>query len=326
MSNKHNIHLKALTTYLQAFKKLKRGTTKYGKAPHKPVLLLSVLQGFQNKLITQNRITITPELLFLFKTNWSNLVNTQHVCTFALPFFHLKGEKFWNLIPKPGFEAVLNIKESMSSLTELNAAVLCAVLNEDLYGLMKDEQSNLILQQFLIDEFFADTKTKYRNPGSAQQTMFDNLEGKILHEPAAAYRAEIKKLIEEKNEEEIFIRGSLFKREIPKIYNNTCCISGMKIDAVINVSMIDACHIVPFAESYDDTITNGIALCPNLHRAFDRGLISIDNDYRVVISNKFKEETSNYGIGIFAGKQINLPSNPKFYPSLENFGRHRGRF
>ncbi len=326
MSNKHNIHLKALTTYLQAFKKLKRGTTKYGKAPHKPMLLLSVLQGFQNKLITQNRITITPELIFLFKTNWSNLVNTQHVCTFALPFFHLKGEKFWHLVPKPGFEAVLNIKESMSSLTELNAAVLCAVLDEDLYSLMKEEQSNLILQQFLIDEFFADTKTKYRNPGSAQQTMFDDLEGKILHEPAAAYRAEIKKLIEEKNEEEIFIRGSLFKREIPKIYNNTCCISGMKIDAVINVSMIDACHIVPFAESYDDTITNGIALCPNLHRAFDRGLISIDDDYRVVISNKFKEETSNYGIGIFAGKQINLPANPKFYPSLENFGRHRGRF
>lgn len=33
--------------------------------------------------------------------------------------------------------------------------------------------------------------------------------------------------------------------------------------AITNVSMVDACHIVPFSEGYDDTLTNGIALCPN---------------------------------------------------------------
>jgi putative restriction endonuclease len=104
----------------------------------------------------------------------------------------------------------------------------------------------------------------------------DELEDKVLNESPEIYKKEIKVLIEQKNEDEIFLRGSLFKREIPKIYNNTCCISGMRIDATINVSMIDACHIVPFNESYDDTVTNGIALCPNLHRAFDRGLIAID--------------------------------------------------
>ncbi len=324
----NTLYLNTLATYLQAFKKLKRGNTPYGLAPHKPILLLSVLQGFQNKLITQNQISITPELVFLFKANWTALVNTPFVCNFALPFFHLHKEKpkYWHLVPKSGFEVMLSAMESISSFTALNGAVQYATLDEDLFELMKETTSNGILQQFLIDTYFPSTKSNFSNSSGEQKKLFDDLEGKILHEPATAYRAEIKKLIAEQNEEEIFIRGSLFKREIPKIYNNTCCISGMKIDAVINVSMIDACHIVPFAESYDDTITNGIALCPNLHRAFDRGLISIDDDYRVVISNKFKEETSNYGIGIFAGKQINLPANPKFYPSLENFGRHRGRF
>jgi len=73
--------------------------------------------------------------------------------------------------------------------------------------------------------------------------------------------------------EEVFIRSGIFKREIPKLYNNTCAISQLRIDATANISMVDACHIVPFSEAYDDTLTNGIALCPNLHRAFDRGLI-----------------------------------------------------
>jgi putative restriction endonuclease len=36
-------------------------------------------------------------------------------------------------------------------------------------------------------------------------------------------------------QEEVFIRGGLFKREIPKIYNNTCAITGLRIDAITNI-------------------------------------------------------------------------------------------
>jgi putative restriction endonuclease len=144
----------------------------------------------------------------------------------------------------------------------------------------------------------------------------------ILKEDPAEYRKEIKELLEQKNEEEIFLRGSLFKREIPKIYNNTCCISGMKIDASISVSMIDACHIIPFSKSFDDTIGNGIALCPNLHRAFDRGLIGIDENYKVIVSSNFKEAPGNYSIMAFARKEIRLPKENKYYPRIENLQAH----
>jgi putative restriction endonuclease len=40
--------------------------------------------------------------------------------------------------------------------------------------------------------------------------------------------------------------------------------------------MVDACHIVPFYKTYNNHPTNGIALCPNLHRAFDKGAIAVD--------------------------------------------------
>jgi putative restriction endonuclease len=96
----------------------------------------------------------------------------------------------------------------------------------------------------------------------------------------------------------------------------------MRIDATISISMVDACHIVPFSVSYDDTITNGIALCPNLHRAFDRGLIAIDEDYKVVVSNSFKEEENNYSIRAFESKTINLPTIESYFPTTNNFLWH----
>jgi len=221
------------------------------------------------------------------------LVTSNHDCRFALPFYHLISDKFWILIPKTGFKNILRLKAGMRSFASLNAAVDCAIIEDDLLSLMKEKNSNNILQQFLLDEYFPETKINFSNSSGEQQKMFDEIEGKILHEDAAEYRKEIQQLMLQHNEEEIFLRGSLFKREIPKIYNNTCCISGMKIDSTINISMVNACHIIPFSESFNDTIKNAIALCPNLHRAFDIGLIAIDGNYRVVVSDSFREDKTS---------------------------------
>ncbi|WP_122027871.1 HNH endonuclease [Chryseobacterium sp. 6424] len=81
-----------------------------------------------------------------------------------------------------------------------------------------------------------------------------------------------------------------------------------------------------FSEGYDDTLTNGIALCPNLHRASDRGLISISDDYKVIINKNFVEKPSIYNISQFAGNKISLPINSNFHPALDNLYQHRKRF
>lgn len=310
-----------LLKYLKAFEKL-RIDRSHGVAPHKPILLLSVLQTFQNELNDCQRIYITPEIVALFKSNWNLLVTSNHDCRFALPFYHLTSDKFWKLIPKSGFENILRLSASMRSFANLNAAIDCAIIENELLVLMKDNKSNGILQQFILDEYFPNSKSNFNNSVGGQQKLFDEIENKILNESSKEYRQEIKKLMQQKNEEEVFLRGSLFKREIPKIYNNTCCISGMRIDATIAISMVDACHIVPFSVSFDDTITNGIALCPNLHRAFDRGLIAINEDYKVVVSKNFKEKENSYSIRAFENKIINLPSIESYFPTANNFLWH----
>jgi putative restriction endonuclease len=314
-----------LAKYISNFKKLKRGVTKYGLAPHKPVLLISILQAIKAKIIKENEINISPELICLYKSNWNSLVITKHVCNFALPFFHLSKEKkkFWHIISNPGFESALTLKESISSLNELNGYISIAKLNDDLFALAQNETANKYLQQVLLQEYFPDNTLGVDKNANWQLDLFNDIEQKILHEPSEIYRKEIKRLIVQKDEEEIFLRGSIFKREIPKIYNNTCCISGMRIDASIAVSMVDACHIIPFSVSYDDTVTNGIALCPNFHRAFDRGLIAIDENYQVMVSNSFREDETAYSIKVFEGKEIKLPNLKSYYPLKENFDWHR---
>ncbi|MBL7997200.1 MAG: HNH endonuclease [Candidatus Kapabacteria bacterium] len=311
-----------LQKYLRLFEKL-RIDKAHGIAPHKPILLISILQSVQNGIQDTNRIYITAELVAIFQSNWNQLVTTKHDCRFALPFYHLTSDKFWKLIPKSGFENLLQVSASMRSFANLNAAVEYACIDEELYSLMKDKNTSNILIQFLLDTYFPQSKGNFIPSIDGEGGLIRDIEEKILHEPSVEYRQEIEKLIEQKNEEEVFMRGSIFKREIPRIYNNTCCISGMRIDASTSISMIDACHIVPFSISYDDTVTNGIALCPNLHRAFDRGLISIDQNYHVIVSSSFIESVSNYSITAFTGKEIQLPKENKYYPLQENLLWHR---
>jgi len=116
-----------------------------------------------------------------------------------------------------------------------------------------------------LDEYFIGSKVKFSHGTSRANQLLADTRNIIFNEPPSEYRRAVKQLIDRKDDEEVFLRGSLFKREIPRIYGNRCCISGLKIDNTYNISMIDACHIVPFSKSYDDTVSNVIALCPNFN-------------------------------------------------------------
>lgn len=312
-----------LHNYLKSFAKLRRDY-KNGGAPHKPVLLLSIIQLIRRKEISSNRIEITPELLLEFKSIWSQFVTGSHIANFSLPFFHMRSEPFWELVCKPGFSLPLTSSHSIKSLSTLRECLQYAQIDTDLFKLMQEPQTSLILEKALLQQYFPDTQQNVQ----AESYWFREVEQQILNEDQIQYVARINELQHElpKNlfEEEIFARGGVFKREIPKIYGYQCAISGMRVEAAeINVQLIDACHIVPFALSKNDTITNGISLCPNLHRAFDRGLITLNDDYSVVVSSKIKEYESPYSLMQFHRKSIHLPQNNRFYPAPENLNWHR---
>lgn len=98
----------------------------------------------------------------------------------------------------------------------------------------------------------------------------------------------------------------------------------MKLVSTFGYSLIDACHIRPFSDNQDDKVTNGIALCPNLHRAFDRGLIGIDSDYKVLVSDQiFEDKAHPYGLEKLRGSKILLPNEKHLRPNMENLEWHR---
>jgi len=100
----------------------------------------------------------------------------------------------------------------------------------------------------------------------------------------------------------------------------------MKVEFNNRASLIDACHIQPFAHSFDDTIRNGIALSPNLHRAFDSGMIAISDDYTVLLHEQVKDLSANYSIKQFDNKQLFLPQNTIYHPDPQRLKDHRKRF
>ena len=314
-----------VSKYTDQFMRLKRAP-QFGGAPHKPVLLLAVIKGIEAGEINSCRIFITPELVIDFREIWDLVVATPHKPKFSLPFFHLKSEPFWRLVCKPGTEILLTSSNSIQSFRALDTAIEYAEIDEDLFRLLSDPVSREILRQELMSRYFPDAG-KIARP----YTLINDLQRQILNDDPETYRKRIEEIErsnpEDEAEEELLVRSALFKREIPRIYNYQCAISGMRVTTPANVQisaqMVDACHIRPFADFKDDTIGNGLSLSPNLHRAFDRGLVTINDDFIVRVSPAIIEADSPYSLRQFEGKHISLPEDPKHYPLIQNLVWHR---
>ncbi|MBD2751423.1 HNH endonuclease [Spirosoma validum] len=309
-----------LTIYTRKFTKLKQGSTPYGKAPHKPVFLLTLLELIDKRLITDNHVTVTPELVATFKENFSLLVKTAHKDDFTQPFFYLQSDGFWFLKNKTG-ELLNTYIRSVQTLSDrLNYGYFA----DDLFDLLANDYARLHLRNTLLDYYFTDIKTEFLRIKNAGRSYLQDLETHLLNEREASYMP----LQVTEDEETRFVRGGLFKKLVPKVYDFTCAISGMKVIAVDGSSLVEACHIVPISVAGDDKVTNGIALCPNLHTAFDRGMISVDEQLRVVVSPSLADNVASpYNLKQFQGQPLRLPFGEMHYPKIESFRWHmRERF
>ncbi|MAW96140.1 MULTISPECIES: HNH endonuclease [unclassified Leeuwenhoekiella] len=314
-----------LLKYLDYFKKLNRGFNPgFGKAPHKPILLLSIIDISERGLLNSNRFGITPELVLRFKEYFIALVDTGHHDNFALPFFHMKSEPFYRLIPRVGFERKFDKMKSVKSIYKLIEIIAFAEIDKELFELLQIQSYRIIIKEFLLDSYFFRNKSNIKI--NAQGYLENLIEHEILNESRVEYVLKlnsIKAKLEDANfEEELFVRGGVFKKTVPKIYDYTCCISGLKIISNHNFQLVDACHIIPFSQSQDDTISNGISLSPTLHRAFDRGLITIDSNYRIKISSSIIQSESTKELLNLSGSPIRLPKHEKYKPSAEALKWH----
>ncbi|WP_151087422.1 HNH endonuclease [Hymenobacter baengnokdamensis] len=220
----------------------------------------------------------------------------------------------------PGKELVLTASNSVRSFGHLREVIAYASLDAALWELMLQPVAREDIRQALLTRHFPLTK-KYFRPQAGQEKL-DELGRQMLEEPAAVYN----RVVNVVDETEVLVRSAGFSRGIMKAYQSTCAVSGLQLVSTTGATpLLDACHIVPWAVSHDDSIGNGLALCPNLHRAFDRHLFWIDGDYRVRVAEGFGELGGHeYGVQRFNGQQLRLPKVREWWPRVENLAAQRG--
>lgn len=114
----------------------------------------------------------------------------------------------------------------------------------------------------------------------------------------------------------------VFRKMIIKNYRISCSVSGLTIPEVLRAS-----HIIPWAEDEKNRLNpcNGLCLSATYDAAFDRHLISFDEDYRMIFSSSLKEYHSNEAFQkyfkCYEGNQLFLPD--RFLPDQEFLEKHR---
>jgi putative restriction endonuclease len=120
--------IEALSYYAKKFQRL-RVDLAHGVAPHKPILLLSVIEQIRREVIKINQIYLSPALTQAFLKYWSYLGSFNHHPDISRPFFHMRSGEFWHLWANPGYVKLISSKEKLKTLVEVKQAIKYAYLD-----------------------------------------------------------------------------------------------------------------------------------------------------------------------------------------------------
>ncbi len=119
------------------------------------------------------------------------------------------------------------------------------------------------------------------------------------------------------------VNQCFFRRRVLSAYQYRCCVTGLPIQPLLVAS-----HIVPWATDAANRLNPRNGLCLNaLHdRAFDRGLMFVDENLRVRFSTQTRDaaRAGTEWLLAFDGCELILP--PNFSPDAALLAQHRERW
>ncbi len=262
------------------------------RAPHKPLLLLYVLAGYQqgHGRLFDYASEVRDNLRSLLERFGPQRAQYRP----DMPFWRLQGDGFWQLQNAERCSTFGSSRQPPAGeLVEFNVAG----------GFDNQHYDQLIKSKKLINSL-------------ARQILEAHFTESIQEELADELGFELQLLRKQ--------RDPLFRQQVLRAYNYECAICGYNMRHDNTSVALEAAHIKWKQYGGPCEIPNGLALCAIHHKAFDKGSIGLDESMRVQVS-----EAVN-GSGIvgrlfwdFQGKIISLPQVKAYYPQDEFVDWHR---
>ena len=121
------------------------------------------------------------------------------------------------------------------------------------------------------------------------------------------------------------VRDRVFRRLVVDAYDRRCAFTGLQLINGGGRAEVEAAHIKAVASEGPDTITNGIALSGTVHWMFDRGLLSLTDDYEILISRQINNQGQIENL-IRPSRKATVPDNPHLRPHPKYLAWHRQQF
>ena len=302
-----NAKLRTFDLAIERLYALNVGTTRFEEGaphekPHKPLLLLAAMDLIDEGKATPTNIPWNQELRDRFTSRFLLVRKHNDQNNPDLPFRYLANDGFWQ-----AYEANGKTKICRDVRVSDFGQVFARFENgfEFLVALPENRQ---IMRETLIARYFPyDLRAELLS-----KIVIENVPTELASEEPPEYG-----------------RSPAFRRTILEVYDHQCAACGLRIRLAHgnDVSFIDAAHLIPFSESYNDHPTNGLALCKNHHWAMDRNIIAPGPDMHWHISRLIDSRRSNGEKELYelAGKSLLLPKDPAFHPDQNGLEWRKNR-
>ncbi len=275
-----------------------------GKAPHKPLILLCLLDMAESGELPARAFARSPGLVLRFRSYGSIVAERWPTrLDIRLPFFHLNSQGFWE-----PFDA------EMRRAKGPNDCMVCE-MHQELFDLFADPGFRLKARMILV--------AKYFDPNE-RVALFESLSIQHTEPVIASARRALDEATEAAKRKG---RCARFSVRVCSEYRYTCALTGYRCITGDGATIVDAAHIESWAMAQNDDPRNGLALSKNAHWMFDEGLWSVDDDFRIVVhAKKFTESGPELmKLTSFNGRHLQFDPAAKLRPEIEYLRRHRAR-
>ena len=266
--------------FLRRLRNIRQQTSGDYRAPHKPLLLLIAFAGValgEERLIEYSaQDDRLSKLLIEFGPPVKKTVKPFE------PFKRLPKDKLWELVNVPDQSTAAIEKITGGYLKNRNAKG--GLLEKD-YQLLRQDRE--FLSRCIIQILESNFPLSYHSE-ILQAVGIPNIGLDTIELQGSSTK---------KHPSVVHTRDPKFRNAILKIYERACSICRSTVRLNDTLMGIEAAHIKWHAYGGPDIESNGLALCSFHHKAFDRGVIGLNNigdGYQVEVSS----ELNGYGPAI----------------------------